>query len=120
RRVVTIGTPHRGSRFANEVTRYLGQRLISLPSMMTARLAEVRRENPGFFQDTKILDTATSIDSLAPDSPVLPALLAAQRPPWVPYDNIVGRLPKSDFQVRLFGEGDGVVPYESAHLEYAT
>jgi pimeloyl-ACP methyl ester carboxylesterase len=119
RRVVTIGTPHRGSRFSNEVTRYLAQRLITLPTMMTARLAELRRENPGFFSDTKMLDTATSIDSLAPDSPVLPALLAAQRPTWVPYHNIVGRLPKSDWQARLFGDGDGVVPYESAHLEYA-
>jgi pimeloyl-ACP methyl ester carboxylesterase len=120
RRIVTIGTPHRGSTFANEVTRYLGQRLISLPSVMTSRLAEVRRNNPGLFRDTKMLDTATSIDSLAPDSPVLPALLAAQRPTWVPYHNIVGRLPKSDLQVRLFGDGDGVVPYESAHLEYAS
>jgi pimeloyl-ACP methyl ester carboxylesterase len=119
RRIVTIGTPHRGSRFANEVTRYLGQRLITLPNMMTSRLAEVRRENPGLFRDTKILDTATSIDSLAPDSPVLPTLLAAQRPTWVPYHNIVGRLPRDDWQSRLFGDGDGVVPYESAHLEYA-
>jgi pimeloyl-ACP methyl ester carboxylesterase len=120
RRIVTIGTPHRGSTFANEVTRYLGQRLITLPTVMTSRLAELRRENPGFFRDTKMLDTATSIDSLAPDSPALPALLAAQRPTWVPYHNIVGRLPRDDWQSRLFGDGDGVVPYESAHLEYAS
>ncbi len=119
RRIVTIGTPHRGSRFSNEVTRYLGQRLITLPSVMTTRLAQLRRENPDFFRDMKMLDTATSIDSLAPDSPVLPVLLAAQRPTWVPYHNIVGRLPRSDWQAKLFGDGDGVVPYESAHLEYA-
>ncbi len=116
RRVVTIGTPHRGSTMANNVTRYLGQKLISLPNAMTARFAELRRENPGFFRDTHMLDTATSIDSLAQDSPVLPVLLAAQRPPWVKYHNVVGRLPSSDWQVRLFGDGDGVVPYDSAHL----
>lgn len=119
RRIVTIGTPHRGSYFANDVTRYLGEKLISFPESMTARFAALRLANPGFFRDTKMLDTATSIDSLSPDSPVLPVLLAAQRPPWIKYDNIVGRLPDDDWQVRLFGEGDGVVPYKSAHLAMA-
>src|SRR5262249_44814828 len=119
RRIVTIGTPHRGSNFSNELTRYLGEKLISLPESMTARFAALRLANPGFFRDTKMLDTATSIDSLAPDSPVLPVLLAAQRPPWIKYDNIVGRLPQDDWQSRLFGDGDGVVPYKSAHLPLA-
>jgi len=101
------------------VTRYLGDKLISFPESMTARFAALRLANPGFFRDTKMLDTATSIDSLSPDSPVLPVLLAAQRPSWIKYDNIVGRLPDDDWQVRLFGEGDGVVPYKSAHLAMA-
>ena len=34
RRVVTIGTPHRGSQFANGTTRWLGHKLITLPSKM--------------------------------------------------------------------------------------
>ena len=76
----------------------------------------LRTQNPGFFRDTQMLDTATSIDSLSPDDPVLPVILAAQRPPWIKYDNIVGRLPRDDWQVRVFGDGDGVVPYTSAHL----
>ena len=46
-------------------------------------------------------------------------LLAAQRPPWIKYDNVVGRLPHDDFQARVFGDGDGVVPYTSAHLANA-
>ena len=66
-----------------------------------------------------MMDTETSIDSLSPSCPVLPALLAAQRPPWIKYDNVVGRLPADDWQVRLFGDGDGVVPYKSAHLDMA-
>src|SRR5260221_9798334 len=89
RRIVTIGTPHRGSYFSNDVTRYLSERLISLPNMMTSRFAALRLQNPGFFPDTKMLDAATSIDSLSPDSPALPVLLAAQRPPWIKYDNVV-------------------------------
>jgi hypothetical protein len=119
RRIVTIGTPHLGSHFSNDLTRYLGQKLISAPERMAARFAQLRMENPGFFRDTQMLDTATSLDSLSPSSPVLPVLVSAQLPPWIRYHNIVGRLPKSDWQVRLFGDGDGVVPYNSAHLEMA-
>ncbi len=119
RRIVTIGTPHRGSHFANDVTEYLSEKLISFPERMTARFTMLRLQNPGFFRDTQMLDTQTSIDSLSPGCPVLPALLAAQRPPWIKYDNIVGRLPSDDWQVRLFGDGDGVVPYQSAHLDSA-
>ena len=119
RRIVTIGTPHRGSYFANDVTRYLSSRLISLPNMIAAHFDAVRLANPGFFRNSKMFEDATSIDSLAPDSPVLPVLLAAQRPPWIRYDNIVGRLPRDDWQARVFGDGDGVVPYTSAHLAEA-
>ncbi len=116
RRIVTIGTPHRGSHFANDVTEYLSEKLISFPERMTARFTMLRLQNPGFFRDTQMLDTETSIDSLSPTCPVLPALLAAQQPPWIRYDNVVGRLPAGDWQARLFGDGDGVVPYKSAHL----
>jgi hypothetical protein len=119
RTIITIGTPHRGSYFANEATRYLAEKLITLPETMTARLAALRLENPGFFRDTEMLDGATSLDSISPQAPILPVLLAAQRPPWIKYHNIVGRLPKTDWQVRLFGDGDGVVPYSSAHLAEA-
>ena len=119
RRIVTIGTPHRGSHFANDVTRYVAEKLISLPEAMTARFAMLRTRNPGIFRDTFMLDTANSLDSLAPEDPILPVLLSAQRPPWIKYHNIVGRLPRDDFQVRVFGDGDGVVPYSSAHLANA-
>ncbi len=119
RRIITIGTPHRGSYFANDVTRYLADKLISVPERMTSRFTMLRLQNPGFFRDTQMLDTATSLDSLSPEAPILPVLISAQRPPWVKYDNIVGRLPRDDWQVRLFGDGDGVVPYKSAHLDFA-
>ena len=36
RRVVTIGTPHRGSDYANDTTRWLGRKFIKLPSMMVS------------------------------------------------------------------------------------
>jgi pimeloyl-ACP methyl ester carboxylesterase len=118
RRVITIGTPHRGSSFATETARWLGNKLISLPSMLVERRQQFREENADLFRpDTKLFEVSTSIDSLAPDSPILPALFHAQPAPWTQYHNIVGRLPDEGFLNRFSGDGDGVVEYESAHLD---
>ncbi len=70
RTIITIGTPHRGSYFANDVTRYLAEKLVNLPETMTARLAKVRLDNPGLFHDGgDMLAGATSLDSLSPTAP---------------------------------------------------
>jgi pimeloyl-ACP methyl ester carboxylesterase len=118
RRVITIGTPHRGSSFATETTRWLGNKLITLPSMFVERRQQFREENADLFRpDTKLFEVSTSIDSLAPDSPILPALFHAQPAPWTRYHNVVGRLPDEGFLRGFSGDGDGVVEYESAHLD---
>lgn len=117
RRVVTIGTPHRGSNFANSTTRWLSHQLISLPQMLTLTREEVVRDNPDLFRDPETLCIRTSIDSLAPESPVLPVLLHAQPGPGVQYHNIIGVLPKEGIVGKFAGGSDGVVSYESAHLE---
>jgi pimeloyl-ACP methyl ester carboxylesterase len=119
RRVITLGTPHRGSDFANSATRWLGHKLITLPSMLTQTSQHVVRDNPGFFRNTELLTITTSIDSLAPESPVFPALLAAPRAPWVRYHNVVGRAPKQGFLGKIAGDGDGVVSLASARLDRA-
>ena len=62
RRVVTIGTPHRGSEFANDYTRWIGRKLITLPKMIMATTNSVVRDNPGFFKDTDLITTTTSVD----------------------------------------------------------
>jgi hypothetical protein len=117
-RVITIGTPHRGSSFATETTRWLGNKLITLPSMFVERRQQFREENADLFRpDTKLFEVSTSIDSLAPDSPILPALFHARQAPWTHYNNIVGRLPDEGFLHGFSGDGDGVVEYESAHLD---
>lgn len=115
--VVTIGTPHRGSNFANRYTRWLGRKLITMPDFVARLSNRVTRENPSFFDDTQLLTTTTSIDSLAPDSPILPAILNAPRPPWVKLHNIIGLVPKEGIVGRLSAGSDGIVAYESAHLE---
>jgi pimeloyl-ACP methyl ester carboxylesterase len=119
KRVITLGTPHQGSDFANAYTRWAGSKLISLPEMMVQLSNKVTRDNPGFFRDTLFLTCSTSIDSLSPSSPVFPVMLNAQRAPWVKYHNIVGVLSNGGFATRFSGEGDGVVSYKSAHADDA-
>lgn len=118
-RVVTIGTPHRGSDFSNQTTQWLMSKLIRLPAMLVQPYQKLYRENPGRFVDGTLLKIENSIDSLSPKNPALKAMLAGQRAPWVKYHNIVGRMPTDSFVSRISGTGDGVVHIESARLEDA-
>jgi triacylglycerol esterase/lipase EstA (alpha/beta hydrolase family) len=117
RRVVTLGTPHRGSEFANEATRWLGEKVIKLPAKILDGRNQLIARNRGFFRSNAPLDITTSIDSLDPDSPVLPVLLSATPGPWVAYHNVVGRDPDPGWREYLVGEGDGVVSLDSARLD---
>ena len=87
RRVITIATPHRGSEFANDTTRWVGRKLIKIPSMILQGRHQLIARNPGFFRANAPLDITTSIDSLVPDSPLLPVLLTAHTGSWVRYHN---------------------------------
>lgn len=121
RRVVTIGTPHRGSEFANDTTRWLGRKLIKIPSMIMQGKHQLVARNPGFFRPNAPLDVTTSIDSLVPDSPLLPVLLTAQTGSWVRYHNVVGDVPKSGIKSWISKDrGDGVVSLASAQLDQAS
>ncbi len=116
-RVVTIGTPHRGSDYSNDYTRWLGRKIIRLPSSLTEMGATLRRQNPELFRDTELLTTTTSIDSLNPKSPIFPTMLRARRASWVHYHNIIGQLEKSKWFATTTIESDGVVNVESAHMD---
>jgi pimeloyl-ACP methyl ester carboxylesterase len=118
-RVVTIATPHHGSEFANDTTRYLGRKLITLPKMLVQTTQQVVKDNPDFFRDTRLLSMTTSIDSLAPDSPIFPAMQRAQRAPWVRYHNIIGQVSQESFLSRISGDSDGVVAVASARVPYS-
>jgi pimeloyl-ACP methyl ester carboxylesterase len=117
RRVVTIGTPHRGSQFANSATRWLGNKLINIPASMRQGRRELLATNKGFFRPDSPIEIATSIDSLAPDSPILPVLLAARPGPWISYYNVVGQESDLGWRGWFTDEGDGVVALESARLD---
>ncbi|WP_153555246.1 esterase/lipase family protein [Roseimaritima sediminicola] len=119
RRVVTIATPHRGSDFANDYTRWIARKLIRLPSIAINTGTLLAARNPGFFKDTKLLTVSNAIDSLAPDSPIFPVMLRAERAPGVKYHNVVGVINQESLFGRISRSGDGIVEYESSHLEDA-
>ncbi len=117
RRVITIATPHRGSNFASAPARWLARHVISLPKKVTAAAAVLQGQNADLFRQDSLAGISTSIDSLSPDSPILPVMLAVPKPPWVRYHNIVGVLQGGGWKQKFAGKGDGVVLYESSHLE---
>lgn len=117
KRVVTIGTPHRGSNFANDYTRWLASRVISLPQIALATGQSLARENPGFFRDTKLLTASNAIDSLAPDSPIFPVMMRAKKAEGVKYHNIIGVVEKRGIFGKSTKKGDGIVELASAKME---
>jgi hypothetical protein len=120
RRLITIGTPFRGSHFANSTTAWLGSKLITLPKMLVRGGEQLHRDNPNFFAKNNLIDVPTAIDALSPTSPVFPVMLASHHLPSVKYHNVVGRI-QTDRVVNYMigGEGDGLVTLQSAHLDDA-
>jgi pimeloyl-ACP methyl ester carboxylesterase len=123
RRVITIGTPFRGSEFSNDITKWLGRKLIHVPTSLMQGRSQLASRNPNYFLPTAPLNINTSIDSLSPKSTFLPVLLEAPNGPWVKYHNIVGQAPHEGVtnKVALYfsGDGDGVVSLASAQLDKA-
>ena len=119
RRVITVGTPHRGSQFSNNATQWLMAKLNDIPSAIAAGSERLFDENKRRLPKNSILTIRTSIDSLSPDSPVFDTMLASRRPPWVKFHNVIGVVPSDGLFGRLAAGTDGVVSRDSAHLDNA-
>ncbi|MHB8902465.1 MAG: esterase/lipase family protein, partial [Thermoguttaceae bacterium] len=115
--VVTLGTPCRGSKMSNDVTRWFTDKLIRMPQALDLADDRLIDANKGLFRNDRLLKIETSIDSLAPDSPFFPVMLAGYSAPWVRYHNIIGVLPKKGLKGRVADGGDGVVAYSSAKMD---
>ncbi len=117
-RVVTIATPRKGSEFANAATRWVGQKLITLPTVVSQDINALAKRNQDKLKASSLLTRATSIDSLATDDPVFQAMAIARQSAGVKTHNIVGQLPASLLQnlakTKPASSGDGVVSIESA------
>jgi pimeloyl-ACP methyl ester carboxylesterase len=114
RRVIFIATPHRGSRVNTGGLERLGSRLVRLPDPLRASYQRLMARNgPDFFAAHFRKGLPTSIDELEWQSPILVGLEKVGLARTIKAHSIIADLrnPPRD------GGSDGLVPYESAHLD---
>ena len=117
RRVVFIATPHRGSQVDQGPIGHLGSRLIRLPDPLRASYDRlIARNGPDFFTERFRNGLPTSVDELEWRSTILMGLDQLGVAPTTKAHSIIAVQhdpPKAS-------GGDGMVPYESAHLDGVT
>jgi pimeloyl-ACP methyl ester carboxylesterase len=115
KRIVFLGTPHRGSKLSLP-TAFLLDGFLKESDRLTEAGREVVRSNPQLWptlaKNPSEARLPTSLDLLRPGAPALKMLAKRGPPPGVHYHSVVGV---------LYGEGktgnDGFVAYESAHID---
>jgi pimeloyl-ACP methyl ester carboxylesterase len=125
-RVIFLGTPHHGSRLSPSPVGRLAVHLVQLPRSLLKITKDLAAENPDLPEAIRKGTIPTSVDLLAPGTPELELLAARPRPVGVRYHSVVGIAPPNTAVVERFlagagrcDESDGVVPYQSAHLDAA-
>lgn len=112
-RVVFMCTPHRGSFRVSMLALSLVRWLVTLPLTAVKDLGEVARLNPGAISMKAVRELPTAVDSMSPDSPFVRALSASPIASGVTVHSIIAVLGGGP----VSGKTDGVVAYESAHLD---
>ncbi|MEM8678885.1 MAG: hypothetical protein AAGF97_05940 [Planctomycetota bacterium] len=110
RRVVFIGSPHKGSKWAHNFLARIGSNLVRMSSDRTELLKKLIKENPGVFHNSLKKGLPSSVDLLRKDSPLLGGMYDLPVSPRVNLHTIIGT-------GRPFLDGtpaDGVVPVASA------
>jgi len=113
-RVIFVATPHGGSYLAGPqiVTRLAGW-LVSMPknfASITTDLVGLQDGQSGYLQLQRL---PTSIDNMSPRQPFIRTLREIPVAPGVPAHSIIGVEGGGPYATG----GDGVVKYESAHIE---
>ncbi len=110
KRVVFMGTPHRGSVWARRLVGRLASALVTEPAVQEARHRQLIADNPGVFSPELRRRIPTSLDLLETDSLLLQAMDTLPVSSGVFVHSIIGT------GCRLLGSGpaDGVVSVDSA------
>jgi len=118
-RVIFVATPHRGSAVADGLLGRLFSGLVSLPQDYRELFVRIARDNRDAIRPAmrELLSDGgpTSIRALSPRNPLLQSFASLPIAPGIPYHSIVGDRGRSRGR-----RSDGVVAYESAHLEGAS
>jgi len=108
KRVVFIATPHRGSFRVSSFVLSIVRRLVTLPLTLVGGVAELAK-NSGIPKEA----VPTAVDNMRPGHRFVRTLSASPFAPWVTAHSII---PVTNAGAAL-GQNDGVVRYESAHIE---
>src|SRR5688572_7816205 len=111
RRVVFIATPHRGSYQATGWALDLIRRFITLPGTLVTQFQGLLKSQA--FASLGVREMPTSVDNMSPGHPFLRALNELPIDPAITAHSIIAVLGDGP----ITGKTDGVVAYESAHIE---
>jgi pimeloyl-ACP methyl ester carboxylesterase len=117
-RVIFIAVPHRGSKLARMPIVEMVQSIVKPAPQaveLTKGVISSLGRDTGPIKELLSRRMSTGVDSLRPDSPMLQTLAEIPIDPDVTYHSIIGNQEAAD----TLGGTDGVVPYDSAHLEGA-
>jgi pimeloyl-ACP methyl ester carboxylesterase len=125
KRCVFIGTPHHGSKLSPSPLGRLAVHLVRMPRDLMTASQDLMKANPDLGTLLRTRPLPTSVDLLAPGAPALQLMSARPRPERVHYHTIAGVVSTAttNFERWVAGDsrdpGDGVVPYQSAHIDTA-
>jgi pimeloyl-ACP methyl ester carboxylesterase len=108
-RVVFIATPHRGSFRVSSFVLSMVRKLVTLPLTLVTGLAELQAKNTGLPKEA----APTAVDNMLPTNRFVRNLSASPIAPGVTAHSIIPEKNEGPPE----GQDDGVVKYESAHLE---
>src|SRR5207244_3132565 len=85
KRVIFLGTPHKGSRLSPSPLGRLAVKLAGTPKQLVTTINEVAKGNADVLQGEPL---ATSVDLLDPESPALRVLGSRPKPAGVHYHSV--------------------------------
>jgi len=116
-RVITIASPFQGSDFASNGLRWASRKLFTLPQREADQIKRLVKRNRQQLVPGGLLDTVTSLDSLAAGVPIFEWLVSATASEEIRYHNVYGRIPQRSWLNPKSPPtflGDGIVSLESA------
>jgi pimeloyl-ACP methyl ester carboxylesterase len=112
-RVVFVATPHHGSYVAGNWLAHQFARLISMPLSISKAVTDVVTLDAEARAVAKTRGSTTAVDNMTPGNPFIKTLSSLPIAPGVAVNSII----PVDADPPYPGKNDGVVEYDSAHIE---
>jgi len=116
RRIVFMASPHRGASLASSPIGKLGELIINLPDDINSAHDDLKaflEKDPGRTELDPTGNMMTGVGNLEPDNPFQKEIVTWSFDPSVTVHTVIGNKDRADTP----GGSDGLVSYESAHLD---